>query len=442
MSSIRWHEALAPLASAIAPGLSPGLAAMGAPASPTGGLAVSVGATGLRWGALTVDESLLGPSLYGEEDAALAELAPGFALDRFRRLTGLVLEAVLLHRAIEADEGGPQGGDPSQEARQSERLQDPWRRAAAALAVDAALPALGWLLPALAGLALEPEQSALDAPRRLAWYLRWAGGPTPPTPASWVAFGAWIRDRKQGPLAQVSAPLSPAPARPLPGGEWLAAALSHRPVQVEGGERGCQLIVRGVGRIAGPESAPPRGQANLLLGAVSAGYCLLRREAAGPIGGWTLDTGSYGHHVGGARGVELHLHEDGRVEIVGADAFVGRPTPELLEMAESVGLSGTAAGRWTLTELEPDGRSGALHLTGLELGPVSLHPRKGRRFLLPADAMVAPVRATLAALQAGPIRWRTFEADGQLRLSTHRSLGEGALAFHFSLRPPSSGLES
>jgi len=419
MPLIHWPDALLPLSAALAPGLE---AAAHLP-WPRGGLFTRLGPPGWAAGALSLDPALLGPAVWVGADAALAEAGLPGALDRFRRLTGLLLEAGALLGAAEAE-----GVDPDA------AFADPWRKAAAAVQVDAAAPALGWLEAAAVGLATAPGQSGLDDPRRLAWYLRFAaaqGEPTPPDAAAWARFGRWARDRARGPLSTLSQPVDPAAPRALPEGEWRARAFSHAVVPVEGGARGLSLGLRGAVAMAGDSAVGPGKQGVVVLGAVVDAHALLRREVAGPVGVWALRTGAFGAQVGAARGVELHLFEEGRVELVGADAFVGRLTPALLEMAQQVGVSGTAAGRWRLLSVEADGLRGQLQLEGLQLGPATLHPRQGRRFALPAESMLGPVRGALQMLCSAPITWTVgLEAAGPT-LFTRQLVGATPLDFYF-----------
>ena len=421
MPLVHWPPAWRPLADALAPGLAAGDAL----AWPAAGLFVEEGPA--PPGRLGLDPGLREGPLFQGEDADLQAAGLPGALDRFRRLTGLVLEAGALLGAH-----GPAAWD------------DPWAWAAAALAVDRAVPALGWLQGAAVGLARRPEESA--DPRRLAWYLRWAaanGGEVPPREEDWARFGLWVRDRARGPLSTLWAPVDPIPPRPLTASEWQAAPRSHRVLALEGGAAGRTFSLRGPGALVGQTAASP-GQVGLALaGSVRGGALLLRREGAGPQGSWTLRSGAYGTTVGAARGVELTLHEDGRLDLVGADAFVGRLTPALLDMAQQVGVSGEADGRWALSSLSADGRSGLLRVSGLSLGTATLHPRKGRRYALPADDLLGPVRSVLALLNEVPLRWTLGLDEGGPTLTLAAPWGGAALEFFFGATPLGpAGLES
>lgn len=342
-----------------------------------------------RWadeGTVALSPLLLGPELFVGPDAALASRAPaGVALDRFRRATGALLEAAQLSTAT-----------PTL-----------WAWAAAADAVDRALPALGWLAPAAWGLAHEPERSAADAPRRAAWWRRFArrqGLPeSDPTPEGWAAFGAWCRDTRTGPAAALGLDLGAAP--PLPWGHPLPVGpLAHGVRRLPAGD-GAQ-IVTGV-------SAFPRGHTNggvVVLGVLHPGG-KAEVVAGGPVGRWALSSGHFGTQVGAARGVELRLSRTGRAELVAADGFVGPPTASVLALAEQFGVSGATSGRWEVVSLEPGPGRGTFRVQGFRARDGTVHPRQGHGFALPASQWLEPVQAFLDLLAGQDLRY-AVDNDG------------------------------
>lgn len=320
---------------------------------------------------VAVSPALVEGPLFVGEDADLAEHAPpGVALDRFRRVTGGVLEAALV---------GPDA--------------DPWARAAAARAVDDALPALGWLVPAAWGLVAEPHRSALAAPRRLAWWLRFAESkalPAAPTPAAWARFGAWVRDRVAGPAAQVPVQLDRVNAQPWDA-PWPEGPWCHAPRRVD--------RVRRAVVVSGAAAHPPGLQrpGEVVVG-VAQDAVSPRLAPAGPVGTWVLASGHFGSQVGAARGVEITLSADGSAVLVGADAFVGPATASVLQMADQIGVSGVSNGRWEVVELGEHAGTCAIRIQGFRATDGTVHPRSGHGFALPAAQWLQPVQAFLDLL--------------------------------------------
>lgn len=407
------------LADAIRPGVQSGLSALGL-AEPT--LTVKEGRPDgplASWSGdvLSLHGSLAGPTMHAEGDEPSASGAPELAMDRWRRTTGLVLEAAIL-----VTEGAARSV-PVQE------LAENWYlRATAANRVDGACPALGWLWGPLAGLLADPTSSALQDPRRLAWWLRAhpdADEVLPDAP-SWASFGLWLRDRQRGPLATCPIPLPMAPPAPPSQQGSPAHALSHRILQLQGGTNGAQWTPSH-GAIAGAATVPAEETAVVALGLVEAGVVSVAATPSPPVGTWSLASGHFGAHVGAARGVELTLSANGRAELTGADAFVGPPTRELLAMADKYGVSGSATGRWRLTACNEASDEGALVLLGLE-GDATVHPRSGHGFAFPAGQWLDPVRGVLRTLDGRAIRWTRAGPAMTLRVD----LNGTELAFEFT----------
>jgi hypothetical protein len=407
------------LADAIRPGVQSGLSALGLP-EPT--LTVQVGPPGgplAGWSGdvLILHGSLAGPTMHAKGDAPDGGGPPELAMDRWRRATGLVLEAAILTAAAE------ERSVPVAELAESWHAQ-----AAAADAVDRVSPALGWLWGPLAGLLAHPSASALDHPRRLAWWLRAHpdADDSLPEAASWASFGKWLRDRHWGPLASCPLPLPmAAPARPSnePG---PARALSHHILELQGGTNGTRWSASH-GAIAGTSTIPADQTIVAVLGVTEAAVVGVAPAASPPVGTWALTSGHFGAHVGAARGVELTLSANGRAELTGADAFVGPPTRELLAMADKYGVSGSATGRWRLTACNETSDAGALTLMGLD-GDATVHPRSGHGFAFPAGQWLDPVRGVLKTLDGRAIRWTRDGPAMTLRVD----LNGTDLAFEFT----------
>jgi len=94
----------------------------------------------------------------------------------------------------------------------------------------------------------------------------------------------------------------------------------------------------------------------------------------------------------GARGVELDLHADGRLELILADSFVG--PAEAIDIAARYGTSGTAAGRWRVTGEQ------RLILRDITTFGLTMHSVDG--MVVPADASS---QGWIQQLQADDFGW-------------------------------------
>jgi hypothetical protein len=345
-------------------------------------------------GALGLHPGLAGPALHLPADAALDDAGlGGLGLDRFRRLVGAIAEGAA---AAGLAAGAPPG---------------PWQIAAAADAVDHADPALGWAWGPAVGLLQAPAVSLLAQPRRGLWLLRWleAQGRRPPPGAApalsladWLAFGRHVRDPARGPGAHLPLPVARASAVELDAATRLAP-WSHLPLRLPGGPVPRALSFGGAHAPAEARSAAD--DRVLLLASLDGGPVTFAARPLGPVGAWALRSGAVAGQLGAARGVELQLHADGRAELTAADAFLGPPTGPALDRAAALGVSGAAEGRWRCAA-DADGASGTLQVEGLDGGEAAVHGRGGRRFVLPADEWLGPVRAFLKALAGEPLTWR------------------------------------
>lgn len=354
---------------------------------------------------LHLDPALLGPGLRHPDDEEWAEAQPhlaGLALDRWRRAAGLVLEGIAL-AALEEEVGAP-------------LPLAWWTLGPAAEAVDRAAPALGWLWPEAADLLARPEEGLAAAPRRAAWLVRWfresgrpwALGERPALDAAtWSDFGRWLEDPVHGPAGRAPLPLPRGSARPT--GAAPLAPLSHHRLRRAAGAAGLALRWPGGGRDLAADEV-----VELLVGSVEGGLLALDEQSVLPTGTWRLSGGSVGERPGAARGIELTLHADGRIDLVFADAFAGPATAYLLDLGRQLGVSGTGQGRYRVVSAHGPGR-GALVFDALEPGLLSVHPRFSGRFVLPAEAVLGPVSRALQVMKEVP--W-AFQVEGEeLRLS-------------------------
>ena len=368
-------------------------------------------------GGLLLDEALLGPALHHPADATWAERAPvgcaPLALDRWRRATGGVLEAGILASLAE------QLGEAV--------LGQWWALGWAAELVDRAAPALGWLWPAAVDL-LTRSHEGLDAlPRASAWLFRWRreqGVPLAPEAVAdlplsdWADFFSWIRDPNHGPGARAPLPLEVGSPRAI--GPWQAPPRAALPTRIEAPLSGLRLKLEGTSPafIRGKTAYAAGEIDTVLLVAPEGGKVDLQARPAGPVGRWAVVAGSIPSRIYAARGIEVELRADGRAEVVLADAFVGPPTDDAIDMARRMGASGSGHGRWRVSSLTEGG--GELCFDKLVLDDVTVHPRLTGGFALPADAWLGPVKRVLEAMAGARFQWRQ---EGARLLLTGRVAG-------------------
>lgn len=404
------------LQDAIFPGLKPALTACGLVAP----LTVAPGSAGGPLLALAADGLLLSPELLGTAQYTAADqrwldqlpqsLAP-LVPERLQRCTGLILEGILLHRLAQRLEIPPE----------SLPIQW-WTVGAVAEEVDRRCPELGWLWLSAAGLLQQPGLSMPAQPRRWAWFLRWrqAQGqplalstPEAPTidPLEWARFGQWCRDAEHGPAA--SAPLTITPAHSRADPTMPLRPLSHHPLHWSAGPAGL--------RVQGATLAPPvrlggGEEIETVLGTIDGGISVLDARPARVVGRWMMRSGQAGQRLGVAKGIELHFHPDGRLEITLSNAWMGPADAENHAIARQLGASGIGRGRWQVLSLEAADGAGVLRLSALDINQIRLHPRRTRmrRFALPAgDGQRDRVRRLLGQLTERPIRF-TLDSSGLL----------------------------
>ncbi|MCB9742776.1 MAG: hypothetical protein H6741_11940 [Alphaproteobacteria bacterium] len=313
-------------------------------------------------GTLTLSRALAGPALHHP-----AEAGPHPPVDRWRRALGCVLEG-LADASLEAALGAPPA--PA------------WLRAGAAIALaDRAAPELQLAAPDLAlalssgDLGQHPRAGVApvllllrESPDLLTLLRDLAEAPL--SPERWLALGAQAFHPDSPLLARL--PFSPArpPARATPGAlppwSWTPLRLEH--------PRGGALALQGPGAVDRPwvlGGSPERA-----LAAACGAPLTLELGPGAPVGRWALGSVSGLGPVMGARGVELELRADGRLELVLADSFVG--PAEALAIAERYGTSGTAMGRWRISA------PARLRMQDIVTLGLTMHSTDG--MVVPADA--------------------------------------------------------
>lgn len=380
MAFHHWHPSVPASLRDAVEALTPVLSAEARP--------LSVGPHGVRSTDVELPEWIFEEAPSAALAAARAEGRP--VLDRFRAAVTAVWSVALA--------GGPAPvGAPEW-----------WGPAAGAARLDASVPALGVAWAALDALLAEPAAGLGSRPWAGLWWLRSPFADAPPTAASWAAFGAWLRSPQGGPRAEC--PFGVGLAPPLDTLPGTAAPWSHLWLRVPPGQRRATLDAA----IAGARAASPGAPALAIVGVTDdARVPSVRWEPAGPIGTWVLDSGQVGAQVGAARGVELHLGADGRAELTAVDAFVGRPVRALLDLAETMGVTGVTTGRWETVSAAADGAAGRITLRGWTARGATVRGRGHTGFALPADGWLGAAEAVLAALQSGPLDW-TAAPDGRL----------------------------
>jgi len=406
--NLRWpdDDAWAALAAPLQAVLEPALDRLSLrPAELPPVVAARPGEAGLTPRGIALDPSLLGPGTRHPLDDAWALDHPGvaaLALDRWRRAAGLVLEGVAL-AGLQDEIGAP-------------LPRTWWTLGPAADAVDRAAPELGWLWPEAADMLLHPEVGLAAAPRRGAWLLRWfraterrwAVGERPQLDDdAWAAFGAWLDDLGHGPAADCPVPLSRGAAGAVDAAVDAAPLSFHR-LRVEVGAAGAV-----VGWGSGRQALLPGDHHEVLVPVRGGGPVDVDLLPVLPPGAWRLAGGTVGERPGAARGIDLDLRPDGCIDMVFADAFAGPPTPYLLGLAKTVGVSGTGTGRYHLVRADGPGR-GALRFDALTPDLLTVHPRLGGRFALPAETFLGPVNKALQAMTG--VVWEFFADGDDLRL--------------------------
>lgn len=345
-------------------------------------------------GGIALDTRLAsGPALLPEAADLAARGLGALAMDRWRLAVGSLLEAALW--AAEAHGPVPLG-----------RLADQ---------VHTMAPELGWGWEPALDLIHNPEQGLAPTRRSWMWWRRWCAqsgaAPDAPTATQLRAFWTWVRDASRGLRAVLPAHVElPAPRSP----RSLPPELGPLGAVAVGGPAGVALE----GSVTPRELRLGRDQPPVLVVALERTPLHATALAPGPVGTWSLDSGSVGAQIGAARGVSLALHADGSAELVAADAWLGMVAGPALDDAQRHGVSGGSTGTWELLRVDPEGRSGTLRISGLHRGSATLHNRGGGGFAMPDGPRIQAVRAFLEAVSGTELAWRREHSGGlELRLS-------------------------
>lgn len=343
----------------------------------------------LRGDELVLSDGLLGPELH--HPGEVVEVMP--PLDRWRRAAASVLEAFALRGLARSWRVQP-GSD--------------WRWVGAAIDLaDEAAPELELAQPDVAlairhgdpgqfprsGVAVYRHARATGlSVRDRTGYLLTGGVISAP---EWAGIAAWILDPAGAGASLPVVVRHPEPIDvPAALGSW-----SWRPVRVPGHARGGMIEVEGDGFVESPWAVA--GTELRTLAAAAGAACRLVPRAGGPVGRWELASAQGFGQVFGSRGVVFVFHPDGRLEVVLADAFVGPLAA--LAMAEDLGTSGTAHGRWRV-----EGRY-LLGFEGIASYGLTMHRRSGEGFMVPATGF--GLGEWLKALEEGEWAWQFAEAD-------------------------------
>ena len=313
---------------------------------------------------LVLSDDLLGPGVHhpGERREPLPPL------DRWRRAAGSVLEAASLLTLSARVQQAP-GRD--------------WVWVGASIyAADLVAPELGLAGPDVA-LAIETGSPGANPRGGVAVMWAWAQEGHDPIQRAhylldggivstdeWLRLGTWILDA-EGAAGKLPVPIAPPPARDIPVTlePWCWARLT-----VPAHRRGGQIDVEGQGKVS--DAWARAGEAHRALAASTDG-CRLVPRAGGPVGTWEVASAEGFGQVMGARGVDFVFHPDGAFDVVLADAFVGPLAG--LAVADEMGTSGTARGRWKVAG------DHALSFDGVSSQGITLHGRRADKFAMPAQ---------------------------------------------------------
>ena len=138
------------------------------------------------------------------------------------------------------------------------------------------------------------------------------------------------------------------------------------------------------------------GQEHRTLAAATEAVVQLHPSAGGPVGRWTVTSAEGFGQVMGARGVSFLFQGSGGVELTFADAFVGPLAA--VAMAEEVGTSGVARGRWSVASPH------RVRFAGIDNSGLTLHGRQQGAYRMPAKGF--GIAAWLKALEDAPWAWQ------------------------------------
>lgn len=369
----------------------------GAASLPDGRLEVAVGPVE-GWsvrdgGRVVLSEGFEGPGVRHPLEVYGAALPP---IDRWRRAAIVVLEEAAL-TAISGSTGLPVPERPD------------WRwMGLASEMVDVVAPQLQCTLEGLvlaietgfpgafprAGVAVMKAMRAFDQdPWQLGCQMI-EGGVV--STAEWLRIGQWVMD-PSGAAALIPVPVARVGYIDIP---CAIDAWRWQPLGIPAHPRGGRIDVTGPGEVDHPWA--PGGQSHTALAVSTEDVVELRPHCGGPVGTWIVTSAEGFGQVMGARGVTFRFSASGRLEITFADAFVGPLAA--VKMADEVGTSGIARGRWAVADPY------RMKFQKIDDTGLTMHGRQQNTYRMPARGF--GISQWLRALEEGPWAWQ----EGQGRL--------------------------
>lgn len=351
-------------------------------------LHVTVGPTG-GWSERHANVLVLSEELEGTFVSHPDEPSFGLPpLDRWRRAAGEILEEAAVS-GIAASVRAP-------------RTED-WRWVGLAVdMVDTVAPTLEWGMPWVLR-AIETGAPGLEPRCGVAAMKAWRARGVDPwhrvrdlidggvvSPAEWLELGRWVMD-PNGAAALLPIPVARVGALDIP---CAIDAWRWQPLTIPPHRRGGLIEVNGPGTVQEPWAV-----ANLehtTLAGSTDGIIELRPLSGGPVGRWQVTSAEGFGQVMGARGVTFEFDSAGRTQLTFADAFVGPLAA--VRMAEEVGTSGLARGRWSVAAPH------RLRFHGLDDRQLTVHARTATGYRLPSRAF--GIGAWIAALEESPWAWQ------------------------------------
>ncbi|MEZ4319566.1 MAG: hypothetical protein R3F61_18770 [Myxococcota bacterium] len=331
---------------------------------------------------LVLSEGLCGPGIHH----ALEPDGPLPRMDRWRRAACCVLEAAAIDGIAHSMDREP---------------GDDWRWVGLAMdMVDTVAPALAC---GTEGVALAVQTGSPGRyPRAGVAVMRaardrgddpWAFGRqlidgAIVSPVEWLAMGSWVFTKG---AASLPVPVERVGDMDIPcaidGWRW-------QPLCVPAHPRGGRIDVEGPGAVG--EAWAEADHEHRTLACATDGVVQLRAHSGGPVGEWVVASAEGFGQVMGARGVSFRFEASGRMELTFADAFVGPLAA--VAMAEEVGTSGVATGKWSV--------AGAwrLRFEGIDDTALTMHGRQRDAFRMPARGF--GIAAWLQALEEEPWAWQ------------------------------------
>jgi len=204
----------------------------------------------------------------------------------------------------------------------------------------------------------------------------------------WLRMGEWV-------FAKAPA-LLPVPVERVQDIDIPCAidAWRWQPLGIPAHSRGGRIEVEGPGAVA-DEWAVAGAEHRTLAGSTD-GVVQFGAHSGGPTGEWVVTSAEGFGQVMGARGVSFRFDGSGGMELTFSDAFVGPLAA--VAMAEEVGTSGLARGRWSV--------AGPWRVAFSEIDDSALtfHGRARGAFRLPARGF--GIAAWLEALEGEPWAWQ------------------------------------